>query len=77
MKWTTEYVWAKVDSVIPGAKSFGYELPEALRAAAVELFLLGEGLHSGSYRGYVIEICIKELKSVGYLTSGTVDEDWM
>ena len=67
----------KVDSIIPGAKSFGYALPEALKACAVELFLLDEGHHNGSYRAYVVAACITELKEVGFLTEGSVKEDWM
>lgn len=77
MKWTTEYVWDKVESIIPVARICGYQLPEALKAAAVELFLMDEGLHNGSYRAYVISECILELKNTGFLTSGGVDEDWM
>lgn len=73
MKWKTEYVWSKIESVIPVAKICGYGIPEALRAAAVELFLAGE---KDSYRGYVIAECIRELKTVGYLTAGNVEEDW-
>lgn len=76
MKWTYDYVWGKIESVIPDAKSFGYQIPEALKAAAVELFLKNEGKNTGSYRAYVIETCIIELKDVGYLTSGTVEVDW-
>lgn len=77
MKWKTEFVWSKVESVIPNARSFGYAIPEALKAAAVELFLSDEGHLNGSYRAYVIGACITELKTVGYLTEGTVEEDWM
>lgn len=77
MKWTTEFVWAKIESIIPVARVCGYEIPEALRACAVELFLSGETFRDGSYRAYVIAECIKELKTIGYLTTGTVDEDWM
>lgn len=76
MKWTAEYVWEKVESIIPGAQSFGYALPEALKACAIELFLNNESHHNGSYRAYVVEKCILELKQVGYLTSGNVSEDW-
>lgn len=77
MKWKLDYVWDKVESVIPNARSFGYAIPEALKAAAIELFLVDEGHHNGSYRAYVIGACILELKSVGYLTEGTITEDWM
>lgn len=77
MKWKISYVWDKIESVIPNARSFGYEVPEALKAAAVELFLKDEGNHNGSYRAYVISTCILEIKSVGYLTQGDVDEDWV
>lgn len=77
MKWTEDYVWAKIDSIIPGAKSFGYAIPEALKSCAVELFLENEGRHNGSYRAYVIEKCILELKDTGFLTCGSVSEDWM
>ena len=76
MKWTTEFVWAKIESIIPVARVCGYDIPEALKACAVELFLSNEG-HHGTYRAYVIAECIKELKTVGYLTAGTIDEDWM
>lgn len=77
MKWKLDYVWDKVESVVPNARSFGYAIPEALKAAAVELFIIGEGHHNGSFRAYVICDCILELKSVGYLTEGNITEDWM
>lgn len=77
MKWKTEFVWEKIESVIPNARSFGYGIPEALKACAVELFLKDESPYAGSYRSYVIATCIAELKTVGYLTEGTVEEDWM
>lgn len=77
MKWTYDFVWTKVESLVPNARLCGYALPEALKQAAVELFLLDENHHNGSYRSYVVSDCIKELKTVGYLTQGSVEEDWM
>jgi hypothetical protein len=77
MKWKIDYVWTKIESVIPDARSFGYAIPEALKAAAIELFILDEGHHNGSFRAYVISTCLLELKAVGYLTEGTISEDWI
>ena len=76
MKWSYKYVWEKVESIVPGAKEWGYDLPEALKVCAVELFLSGEGSLTGSYRAYVIEQALLELRRVGWLEFGSVDEDW-
>lgn len=77
MKWTQEFVWEKIESIIPTARLSGASLPEALRDAAVNLFLVDEGYHNGSYRAYVIKTCIKELRAQGWLTFGGIDEDWL
>lgn len=77
MKWSNEYVWSKIVSILPNARHAGNDLPSALNQAAVELFLLNEGLHNGSYRAYVIEECIKEIRSKGWLDFGDVDKDWI
>ncbi|MNV95804.1 hypothetical protein D3C71_1907400 [compost metagenome] len=76
MKWSHEYVWSKVEELVPNARLCGYDLPKAVEKAAVELFLLDEGMHNGSYRAYVIEECIKELRSKGWLDFGDVEVDW-
>lgn len=76
MKWTYNYVWEKVESVIPTAREFGFVLPQALEKAAVKLFLEGEGPDTGSYRAYVISEGIKELKTKGFLEFGDVEKDW-
>lgn len=77
MKWTQEYVWSKVEEIVPTARIAEMALPEALEDAAVNLFLLDEGMHNGSYRAYVVEVCIKELRSQGWLTFGEISEDWL
>lgn len=76
MKWTIDYVWEKVESVIPNARSFGYVLPEALKAAAVEMFINEQSTIRGDWTAYVISECIKEIKCKGYLESGSISEDW-
>lgn len=76
MKWTQEFVWEKIESVVPNIRLSGAEMPEALKMAAVNLFLLGEGQHSDSYRAYVIECALKELYNTGFMTFGDVDRDW-
>lgn len=76
MKWTQEFVWEKIESVVPNIRLSGAAMPEALKMAAVDLFLLGEGRHSGSYRAYVIESALKELYSASFMTFGDVDRDW-
>lgn len=76
MKWSSEYVWAKIDKTIPGAKSFGYALPEALKATAVEMFINEQSTLAGNWDAYVVSECLKELKSAGYLSEGSICEDW-
>lgn len=76
MKWSSDYVWSKVEQTIPGARSFGYALPEALKAVAVEMFLNEQSTLVGHWNAYVVSECLKELKQVGYLTEGSVNEDW-
>ena len=76
MKWTQEYVWEKVESVVPNARLSYNALPEALNRAAVDLFLQSEVRHTGSYRAYVIEACILELRQNGLLSFGSVGKDW-
>lgn len=76
MKWTQDYVWSKVEQMVPNAQLAGMSLPEALKAAAVEFFLVDEGAHCGSYRAWVVEACLKELREQGFITFGTIDEDW-
>lgn len=61
----------------PYAKEVNMNLPEALKSSVIELFLLDEGHHSGSYRAYVIAEAIKELRDVGHLTFGEMSEDWL
>jgi hypothetical protein len=77
MKWTQEYVWEKIESIIPNAAISELALPEALNCAALGLFLLDETEDDGSYRAYVIKTCIEELRSQGWLTFGDKDEDWL
>lgn len=76
MKWTQEYVWDKIESIIPYARKCEYVLPQALKDAAVKLFLLSETEDSGSYRAYVIKVCLEELNEKGWLDCGEIDEDW-
>lgn len=76
MKWTQEYVWEKIESVVPNIRLSGAAMPEALKIAAVDLFLMNEGYHCGSYRSYVIETALKELYSEGFMTFGDKNEDW-
>ena len=76
MKWSREYVWSKVLELTPYAKEASMNLPEALKSSAIELFLLDEGHHNGSYRAYVITEALKELRDVGHFTFGDVNEDW-
>lgn len=77
MKWTKDFVWEKIESVVPNIRLSGASMPEALKTAAVYLFILNEGYHSGSYRAYVIQSALKELQSFGFLTFGDVAEDWL
>ena len=74
--WTEEYVWQKIESVVPYARLSGMVMPKALEKAAVELFLMGEGEHNGSWRAYVVEECLKALKAKGFLEFGDVEQDW-
>lgn len=76
MKWSEDYVWSKIEQVVPNARLCGYALPEALKAAAIEFFLIDEGAHCGSWRAWVVEACIKELRETGSLSFGSVDVDW-
>lgn len=77
MKWSYEYVWSKVDEIVPHAKVAKMSLPEALKDAAIALFMKEEGHHNGSYRAYVVSEALHELKHWGHLSFGTVNEDWM
>jgi len=77
MKWSREYVWSKVLELTPYAKEASMNLPEALKSSAIQLFLLDEGHHSGSYRAYVISEALKELHEVGHFTFGDISEDWL
>ena len=74
--WTEEYVWQKIESVVPYARLSGMVMPKALEKAAVELFLMGEGEHNGSWRALVVEECLKSLNERGFLTFGDVGKDW-
>lgn len=76
MRWTTDYVWSKIESLVPTARICGDSIPEALKWAAVELLILEENQLQGSWRAYVIAECLKELRQIGYLTEGSVAEDW-
>lgn len=76
MKWSYEYVWSKVEEIVPHAKIAKMDLPEALKASAITLFLKGEGSRD-SYRAYVISEALHELKHWGHLSFATVNEDWM
>lgn len=76
MRWTTDYVWSKVESLVITGRISGVSLPEALKSAAVELLILEENQLQGSWRAFVIAECLKELRSVGYLTEGVVSCDW-
>lgn len=73
MKWSSKYVWSKVDEIIPHVKAAEtMDLPQALREAAVELFMKVE---NGTYRAYVISECLHELKHWGRLSFGTIEQD--
>lgn len=79
MRWTSDYVWSKILQLVPYAKYANMALPEALKSAAVEAFLINEesgsnGMHG--WRDYVIATCIKELNADGFLSFGYIDEDW-
>lgn len=76
MKWSREFVWSKVLELVPHAKISGMNLPEGLKQAAIELFLLDESRQIGSYRAYVIAEALLELRDVGNFTFGEVCMDW-
>ena len=76
MKWSKDYVQSKIIEIVPHQEFSKQSLPEALKDAAVELFLKDEGFHNGSYRAYVIMVALKELRKDGYLSFGSVNEDW-
>ena len=76
MKWSRNFLLEKIDSLIPHRKAAKLGIPEALEKAAIELFLLDEGHHNGSYRAYVISSALVELRESGVLEFGTVCKDW-
>lgn len=74
MKCSYEYVWSKVVEVAPHVVPAGLNLPEALKAAAINCFMANDTL---SYPSLVIRVSLQELKDTGVLTFGSVSEDWM
>lgn len=74
MKWSKDFVWSKIDIVAPTARMSGLSLPEALKAAAVNCFMYEDSL---SYSSLVVRVCLQELKEMGELSFGNVEEDWM
>lgn len=79
MKFQFEYVRSKVLKYVPHFDYANMSMPEALKTAAVDIFMRENAypkIHVPEYDKYVIHTALKELNEIGYLTYGTIDEDW-
>ena len=87
MKYTQNLVWEAVYEVCPHYKmthkhNIIYDLPEALKAAAVEFFMIDESIIKNSSTDYVfakfvVGLALKELAAKGLIEFGDVNEYWM
>lgn len=79
MKFECNYVWSKVLKYCPHAHFASMSLPEALKTAAVDIFMRENAhpkVYVPEYDKYVIHTAIAELNETGYIEFGDVAEDW-
>lgn len=79
MKFKCNYVWSKVLKYCAHAHFANMDLPEALKNAAIDIFMRENAypkVYVPEYDKYVIHTAIAELNETGYLEFGHVCEDW-
>ena len=79
MKFSCEFVWSKVLKQVPHAHQASMSLPEALKRAAVAVFMKENDypkIQVPEYDKYVIHESIKELNEKGFLEFGEINQDW-
>lgn len=79
MKFENKYVWSKVNKYSQHAQFANMTLPEALKSAAVDIFMRENAyprMNVPEYDKYVIHTAIAELNEKGYIEFGDVTEDW-